>query len=413
MSDSHYGDETAENKNIPQTEQPLSLGAIREEIDHIDAALLPLLCRRMDCSRQVAAYKAAHDMPVLNPKREEEILRRVKESCGQLDSQHAGYGDAAALIFSAMMDVSRALQHRQLGAGGELRQRLVSAFGRLIPGDRARVACAGCAGAYADKAAGYLFPETQEERHRPLFVSSFADVFAAVRDGRADYGVLPVENSSTGSVNEVYDLMMAHRFSIAAAVEVPIRHCLLAVDGASMDTIKTVYSHHQGLSQCAEFIASKGWEAQPFANTAMAARMVAEKGDISIAAIASEQSGHIYGLNTLSNDIQIVKNNCTRFIVISSKLVISPAADRISLIFGLPHTTGSLYKVLARFAAQGLNLTKIESRPIRTGDFEYAFYLDFEGSVTQKGTMDLLCALSEELPFFTFLGNYQEWKPDR
>lgn len=410
MSDNHYN---ADNHDNLGTEQPFSLTAIREEIDRIDGELIPLLCRRMDCSREVAAYKAAHHMPVLNPQREEDILRRVRQACEPLDTQHAGYGEAAALIFSAMMDVSRALQHRQLGAGESLRRRLDAAFGPLIPGDRARVACAGCAGAYADKAAGYLFPETRQEPHRPLFVSTFADVFAAVRDGRADYGVLPVENSSTGSVNEVYDLMMAHRFSIAAAVEVPIRHCLLAVPGATMDTVKTVYSHHQGLSQCAEFIAAKGWEAHPFANTAMAARMVAEKGDVTIAAIASEQSGDIYGLDILSDKIQIVENNCTRFIVISSKLVISPEADRISLIFGLPHTTGSLYKVLARFAAEGLNLTKIESRPIRTGDFEYAFYLDFEGSVTQKGTMDLLCALSDEMPFFSFLGNYPELKPER
>ena len=376
------------------------LKAIREEIDAIDAQLLPLLCRRMDCSLRVAAYKAARGLPVLNAEREGQILDRVRAACRE--EGRGEYAEAAALVFSSTMDVSRALQHRVLGAGRPLREALEGAA------DKARVVCQGCAGAYSDEAAGRMFPLTRETGHRPLFVPTWADVLEEVRTGRADYGVLPVENSSTGSVGEVYDLIMAGGFTIAAAVELPISHCLLGLPGARLADIREVCSHPQGLSQCEEAIAAHGWKTLPYGNTAMAAQMVAQAGNPSLAAIASRKAGDIYGLEVLSDSIQSVDKNCTRFIAITSRLTLPPDADKISLIFSLPHTTGSLYRALARFALAGLNLTKIESRPIRDGGFHYAFYLDFEGSVSQPETQDLLCALSEEMPAFTFLGNYRE-----
>ena len=382
------------------------LKAIREEIDAIDAQLLPLLCRRMDCSLRVAAYKAARGLPVLNAEREGQILDRVRAACRE--EGRGEYAEAAALVFSSTMDVSRALQHRVLGAGRPLREALEGAARALLPADKARVVCQGCAGAYSDEAAGRMFPLTRETGHRPLFVPTWADVLEEVRTGRAEYGVLPVENSSTGSVGEVYDLIMAGGFTIAAAVELPISHCLLGLPGARLADIREVCSHPQGLSQCEEAIAAHGWKTLPYGNTAMAAQMVAQAGNPSLAAIASRKAGDIYGLEVLSDSIQSVDKNCTRFIAITSRLTLPPDADKISLIFSLPHTTGSLYRALARFALAGLNLTKIESRPIRDGGFHYAFYLDFEGSVSQPETQDLLCALSEEMPAFTFLGNYRE-----
>lgn len=384
------------------------LEEIRREIDDLDTELVRLLCRRMDCSLQVAAYKKAQGLPVLNQAREQQVLEAVRADCAPYDTSNAGYGDAAALVFGTMMDVSRALQHRQLEAGRELRETLATAAHSLHP-ETARFVCPGCPGAYSDEALRAIFPQCRLPGHEPRYVASFADVFAAIKSGEADAGIVPVENSSTGSVNEVYDLIMANRFSIVAAAELPIRHCLLAPRGARMEDIRLVYSHHQGLSQCADYVASHGWEARPYSNTATAARMVAEKGDPSVAAIASEEAGHIYGLDILEKNIQSVDNNSTRFIVISPRLVIPEQADKISLIFSLPHTTGSLYRTLARFAMEGLNLTKIESRPLRTGEFEYVFYLDFEGAITHAATIDLLCALSEEMPFFSFLGNYKEY----
>ena len=380
--------------------QGLSLPMIREEIDAIDNELMALLWRRMDCSSRVAAYKMALGLPVLNEEREQQILNRVRESGEQM---REGYGDAAALIFAATMDASRALQHRQLSAGDALRAQIVQAKRTLPRGDEARVVCQGVAGAYSDEAAAKLFPGCA-----PLFVDSFEQVFTSVENGSADFGLLPVENSSAGSVHEVYDLVIHHRFTIAASVEVPIHHCLLAVPGANPAQLRTVYSHQQGLAQCKEFIEARGLTACAYRNTASAAQMVAAKGDPSLCAIASKRAAEIYRLDILEKNIHTVNHNCTRFIAISRDLTIPENANKISLLFALPHVTGSLYRTLSRFAMAGLSLTKIESRPMRTGEFEYIFYLDFLGSLQSPATVDLLCGLSEEMPAFTFLGNYYE-----
>ncbi|MDD4545913.1 MAG: prephenate dehydratase [Oscillospiraceae bacterium] len=378
----------------------MDLSDIRREIDTIDSELIKLICRRMDCSERVAEYKAANNMAILNEKREKEIINRVKESC---DEYRDGYGNAAAIVFATMMDASRGLQHQILAAGDRLRSSIAGAKRRLIPSDRARIACQGIAGAYSHEAAANIFPGT-----RPQFYETFEDVFAAIRDEQADYGILPVENSSAGSVNEVYDLVMKYRFTIAAAVELPINHCLLGLPGSDLQKLRAVYSHPQGLAQCGDFIAQHRLEPRSYINTAAAARMVAQSGDTSISAIASSAAAKIYDLHIIEENIQSVNENSTRFIVISRDLVIPDDANKISLIFALPHVTGSLYRILSRFAMAGLNLTKLESRPQRNGGFDYLFYIDFEGNFGNPGTIDLLCALSEELPSFSFIGNYKE-----
>lgn len=383
------------------------LADIRAEIDKLDEQLGELLCRRMDCSLQVAAYKTAHGLPVLNADREREVLDGVRAQAAAHDPQGAGYAGAAAVVFSTTMDVSRALQHRCMDAGEALRTRIEAAPRRAAEPD-ARVACAGCPGAYADEAAGLLFPATREEGGRPLFVPSFPDVVQAVRDGQVDIGILPVENSSTGSVHENYDLLMDNRLTIAGAVELPVHHCLCALPGADPAGLRAVYSHHQGLSQCAEYIAAHHLEPRQYSNTAAAAKMVAEAGDPTACVICSRRAAELYGLDIIDENIQSVSENVTRFIALSSTLLLPPDADKISLIFTLPNVTGSLYRTLARFAMEGLNLTKLESRPVRNGGFDYIFYLDFEGHLSDSGTLDLLCALSEELPVFHFMGNYKE-----
>lgn len=386
---------------------PKELAEIRAEIDAIDEQLVELLCRRMDCSLQVAAYKTAHHLPVLNEGREREVLDGVRAQATKYDAQKAGYAGAAAVVFSTTMDVSRALQHRRMDAGDALRARLAAAPRCAAP-ENARVACAGCPGAYADEAAGLLFPATLNENSRPCFVSSFPDVVQAVIDGRVDVGILPVENSSTGSVHENYDLLMNHRLTIVGAAELPVHHCLVGLPSADPSGLRAVYSHHQGLSQCAEYIAAHHLEPRQYSNTAASAKMVAEAGDPTACAISSRRAAELYGLKIIDADIQTVFENCTRFIAISSRLLLPPDADKISLIFTLPNVTGSLYRTLARFAMEGLNLTKLESRPVRDGGFDYIFYLDFEGNLSNSGTVDLLCALSEELPVFHFMGNYKE-----
>lgn len=378
----------------------MDLSDIRREIDQIDGQLLPLLCRRMDCSLKVAEYKAAHHLPVLNEERERQILDGVRRSG---EEYYTGYGSAAALVFSSIMEASRSLQHCQLAAGDALRGQITGARRGLLPSAQARVVCQGVRGAYSDEAASRLFHDAH-----PMFVETFSDVFQAVADGSADYGVLPVENSFAGSVNEVYDLVMKHRFTIAAAVEIEVHHCLLARQEARREDLKTVYSIHQGLAQCADYIADRQYEIRQYSNTAAAAKMVAESDDLTLCAIASKKAAEIYNLKIIDENIQTVNNNCTRFIAISKQLVIPADANKISLIFALPHVTGSLYRTLSRFAMAGLNLTKLESRPTHSGEFEYLFYLDFEGSVTDAETMNLICSLSQEMPAFSFVGNYRE-----
>lgn len=381
----------------------MDLSQIRRDIDRIDAQLVPLLCERLRCSEQVAVYKHENGIPVLNEKREQEVLAAVSAASDVLDTDDRGYGRANSLVYSTVMEVSRALQHRLLGAGRELRERLENAPRELLCADKARVVCQGARGAFSHEAASSLFPGAD-----PRFLATWEDVIEAVKNGEADYGLLPVENSSTGSVHEAYDLIIANRCHIAAAVDVPVRQCLLTVEGASLDDIRTVVSHPQALAQCREYTRSRGWQEQSYGNTATAAAFVAERGDKSIAAIGSCEAAAEFGLTIAAEGIQTFDGNTTRFVAISQQLCVPADADRITLLFCLPHVTGSLYHTLARFALEGLNLTKLESRPLKNGSFEYAFYLDFEGNLQNETTLSLLCALSEELPQFTLLGNYRE-----
>ncbi len=381
----------------------MDLSQIRNDIDRIDAELVPLLCERLGCSEQVAQYKHENGIPVLNEAREREVIDKIAAASESLDRDARGYGRANSLVYETIMEVSRALQHRLLGVGDELRRRLESAPRALIAADRARIVCQGAKGAFSHEAATKLFDGCE-----PQFVATWEDVVEAVRNGDADYGMIPVENSSTGSVHEAFDLIMANRCHIAAAVDVPVRQCLLGVKGAEMAAVKTVVSHPQALSQCREFIRSNGFVEQVYGNTATAAAYVAAQGNAALAAIGSRGAAAEFGLEILADDIQTFDGNTTRFVAISRELCVPTDADRITLLFCLPHVTGSLYHMLARFALEGLNLTKLESRPLKNGSFEYAFYLDFEGNLQNENTVALLCALSEELPQFTLLGNYRE-----
>lgn len=373
------------------------LNDIRGKINEIDDQLLPLLMRRMDAAGKVAGIKREAGIPVLDARREQQILDRIRERGG-------AYGNALQGVYAAMMEASRTLQHDALGGGQALRSQVENALqAGLDTLQTPRIACSGVSGAYSDAAARLLFPE-----RRVSFYHGFEDVFAAVAQGEADFGVVPIENSCAGSVHETFDLMLRYRLSIAAAADLPIHHCLMAPPGVRPEALRRVYSHPQGLAQCADYLEARGLSPIPCSNTAAAAKRLASSGERDAAAIASADAAHNFGLHILESDIQTSKNNATRFIAISREMRIAPQADKISLIFTLPHTTGSLHSVLSRFARCGLNLTKIESRPIPDSNFQYYFYLDFTGSVRDGATLHLLSALQEELPAFSFLGNYQE-----
>lgn len=377
----------------------MDLLELRNEIDKLDDELIPLLLKRMDISRQVAEYKVKNGIPVLNEKRELEILDDVASKCGE-------QGEAMKTVFSAIMDASRALQHKIIGGGDELRTLINSAKnGKNLTANGEPIACQGVQGAYSGKTAEALFPDSPI-----IFHKQFEDVFEAVNQNKARYGIIPVENSTAGSVHESYDLIMKYKFFIVGAYDLRVDHCLCAKPDVEFENIDDVYSHPQALSQCNIFLKNFDFTGINFSNTAAAAKFVAESDKNNIAAICSESAAKKYGLRIIRKGIQNVTNNTTRFIVISKELVIDDDAEKISLIFSAPHRTGSLYRVLGRFSMTGLNLTKLESRPVANGKFDYYFYVDILGSVRDEQTLDLLCALSDELPEFSFLGNYYEGK---
>ena len=377
----------------------MDLLELRNEIDKLDDELIPLLLKRMDISRQVAEYKVQNGIPVLNEQRELEILEDVASKCGE-------QGEVIKTVFSAIMDASRALQHKVIGGGEELSNLISNAkCEKNLTANGEPIACQGVQGAYSGEAAKALFPDSPIDFHK-----QFEDVFEAVNQNKARFGIIPVENSTAGSVHESYDLIMKYKFFIVGAYDLRVDHCLCAKPGVKFEDIENVYSHTQALSQCNIFLKNFDFTGITFSNTAAAAKFVSESEKNNIAAICSESAAKKYGLKIIRKGIQNVTNNTTRFIVISKELVIDEDAEKISLIFSAPHRTGSLYRVLGRFSMTGLNLTKLESRPVANGRFDYYFYVDILGSVRDEQTLDLLCALSDELPEFSFLGNYYEGK---
>lgn len=375
----------------------MDLSELRKEIDKIDEQIIPLLLKRMNISQQVAQYKVERGIPVLNEEREQQILDNVAEKCGE-------QGEAIKTVFAATMDASRALQHKIIGGGKALRDAVNASLidGRLTA-DGASIACQGVDGAYSGVTAGNLFPDSEIKYYK-----QFEDVFEAVNRGEARFGVIPVENSTAGSVHESYDLIMKYRFYVVGAYDLKIEHCLCAKKDTKYEDINDVYSHPQALSQCNSFLKNFDFTGINYSNTAAAARYVAESSRNDIAVICSEKAAKQYNLKIIRKNIQNSSNNQTRFIVISKKLVIPDDANKISLIFSLAHKTGSLYRVLGRFSMAGLNLTKLESRPIEDGSFNYYFYTDILGNVRDESTLDLICALSDEMPEFEFLGNFNE-----
>lgn len=274
----------------------------------------------------------------------------------------------------------------------------------LPDADNADIAYQGIEGANSHEAAQMLFPNGMLKAYK-----TFEDVFKAVEEGECDYAVLPVENSTAGSVSAVYDLILRYRYYIVGAYDMKIDHCLAGLKQSELCDIEKVISHPQALSQCGGYTKKMGFETISCSNTAVAARETANEKRLNLAAICSRRAAEEYGLKILDSHLQDNANNTTRFIVISKKLYIADNANKVSLCFSLPHVTGALFHMLQRFDALGLNLTKIESRPVPDKDFEYLFYLDFSGNVRTESVTGLLCRLDEELPEFSFLGNYYEF----
>ena len=378
----------------------MELNNYREHLDTIDKELLRLFIERMAIAGEIAQWKQQNSMPVLDLRREKEKLRTMEEMSPEDLKEYS------VSLFSLIMELSRSYQNRLNGSSSELTEKIKNAVEgteKLFP-DSPTVACQGVPGAYSQAACERLFryPKT-------MFVSSFEAVFSAIEAGLCEYGVLPIENSSAGSVQNVYDLMMKHKFYIVRSCRVKVSHNLLVKPGTKMENVKEIYSHEQAISQCSHFLSGlSGVSVIPCENTAVAAKKVADSDRTDIAALASDQCIALYGLECLQPSVQNTGNNYTRFICISKNLKIFPGADRTSLMMTLPHVQGSLYRTLSRFYALGLNLNKLESRPIPDREFEFMFYFDLDTPVYSPNLIQLIGELPSVCDTFQYLGSYSE-----
>lgn len=377
----------------------MSIENIRQRINEVDDKLLSLFLERMELSEQVALSKKELGLPIVNREREREVLARIMEKAGDKD-------EYAYCLFSKLMDLSKARQ-REFFAGDTKVRKLVE--NALLPIDqllpkKGSVAVQGIEGANAQVACDKMLP-----MGNILYVKTFEAVFNAVESGFCEYGVLPIENNTNGSVRAVYELLLRKNFSIVRATSLHIRHELMAKHGTKLEDITEIYSHEQAIGQCGEFLTSLGGSVKviPCANTAIAAKMASECADGHIASISNPTCAELYGLEVLRDDIQNNANNYTKFILIKKTPAIYAGADRISLVLACPNRPGALGDILALFSSRGINMVKLESVPVTGRNFEFMFYIELTASVRDEGVLPILEELERTCESFTFLGNYQ------
>lgn len=378
----------------------MELSDYRKKIDSIDEELVRLFEERMAVASQIAAVKKEKKLPIYDPAREREKLKQVG---AMVPDSLKSYTQR---LYTMLFELSRARQRAENERESELSARIARAIRDTepeFPRD-AMVAVQGVEGANSQRAAEKLFAAPDL-----MFFSSFEGVFSAIDQGLCRYGVLPLENSTAGSVNRVYDLMMQYNFSIVRSVRVKVDHCLLANRGSKLSDIREIISHEQALAQCEGFIRSLGQvRVTRCENTALAAQMVYQSGRQDVAALSSLSCAELYSLDCLKSSVQDSGANYTRFICISKKLEIYPGANRTSIMMSLAHKPGSLYHALGRFYALGINLNKIESRPIAGSDFEFMFYFDLETSVYSEEFLQLFKEIEGLGAQLRYLGSYTE-----
>ena len=379
----------------------MNLEELRAEIDTIDDSLLQDFAQRMNVVGQIGLEKKSEGLPTLDPAREREKLADI---VAKLPPEMEQYGYT---LWSMLFEISRSYQSSLNPQPSALRkdiERAIADTQPLFP-PAATVACQGVEGAYSQLACEKLFKHPQV-----MYFKTFESVFSAIENGFCDYAVLPLENSTAGSVKEIYDLMLSHSsFKIVRSTRLKVDHNLVAKKGTKMSAIKEIFSHPQAISQCAKFLdAMPGVKITACENTAAAAEAVAKSERSDVAAISSYNCVELYGLERLAADIQDRSNNYTRFICISKDLEIYPGADKTSLMLVLPHRPGALYQILGRFYALGMNLIKLESRPLPDREFEFMFYFDLETSVYSDEFIRLVDDLDAICEEFQYLGSYSE-----
>lgn len=374
----------------------MDLLELRDQLDVIDARIVELYEKRMELCGQVAEYKIQTGKKVFDKQREAEKIAKVK-SLTHNEFNSMGIEE----LFEQIMSMSRKLQYQLLAKNGQL--------GRLpfigvdeLDTQKARVVFQGAEGAYSQAAMLKYFGDQVNCFH----VDTFRDAMSAIDEGSADFAVLPIENSTAGIVTEIYDLLREYENYIVGEQIIKIEHCLMGVPGTKMEDIKTVYSHPQSLMQSAKYLANHSWQQISMQNNAFAAKKVADEGDKTQAAIAGEHAAKIYGLEILQKGVNHSGSNSTRFIIVTNQKIFKKDATKISLCLEVPHESGSLYHMLSHFIYNNLNMTKIESRPIEDRNWEYRFFIDFEGNLSDSAVKNALRGLRDEARSLKILGNY-------
>lgn len=364
----------------------------RKEIDEIDQQIMQLFEQRMNISKSVVEYKIANHLEIFQPDREIEVIQK---NINRLENPHLE--DYARCFVQDMMTVSKSYQSDLLPLKHD--EQVKTEFIQ-----NPVVGYQGVDGAFSQSAVENFFGEGTKNIGYP----EFEDVYIALENGDIDYGVLPIENSLTGSINDNYDLIRKYGFYIVGETAVPVSQCLMALPGTKMEDIKKVYSHPQGLAQSSEFFFQhRDMEPMPYKDTAMAARYVERTQDKTKAAVASPLAAKLYHLEILQKNIQNDKSNMTRFMIISKELISKDDNDKVSVIFTLPHQVGALYNMLQIIQQSKINLVRIESRPIKTQNWQYYFYIDFEGNMNEERVMRALTKMKANCHTLRILGNYK------
>ncbi|MBO5103775.1 MAG: chorismate mutase [Ruminococcus sp.] len=369
----------------------MDLQHLRDKIDDTDKEILSLFMKRMELCKGVAEYKKQNNMPVFQGGREKQVIDRIKALTNDKTLENG-----TSALFTTIMDISKLLQNRKLLSDKNDCNFSVPDFENAV-----KIGCQGTSGANSETAAKMIFGNK-----KPVFYNSFEDVFRAVQSGEVEYGVIPLKNSTAGMIDSAYDLMAKYSVYVVKQVCVEINHCLAVKKGTAMSDIKCVYSHPQALAQCSVFLTENGLETSPYSNTATAAEMVRNSSE-NIASICSADCAECLGLEILAENIADCSVNRTQFVCISKDLQVSPEDDTISIMVQIPHTEGSLHRLLTKFYVNGTNIIRIENRPIRDGSFDVMFYLDFSGKLTDPSVKALMNDLSENMEFFRCLGTFR------
>lgn len=370
----------------------------RQQIDEIDRQIVDLFEKRMEVASNVADYKIATGKPVFDKEREENKIETLTK-LAQNDFNKRCIGE----LFTQIMAMSRKFQYGKLESSDDNSRLDPYEVIDDIRSDNVTVCYQGVPGAYSYEAMINYFGKDVKN----INVDTFRQAMEYVQEQKADYAVIPVDNSSAGMVSDTYDLLQEYNNYIVAETFVKVKHCLLVKPGTDISGIKKVYSHKQALMQCADYLNEHGnWEQMEYPNTAMSAKKIAEEGDYTQAAIGSSNCAKEYGLEIAASDINSATCNTTRFVIVSKKRAFVKNASKVSICFEIAHRAGSLYSAISNITFNGLNMMKIESRPIPEHNWEYRFFVDFDGNLSDAGVKNALRGIAEESNSFKLLGNY-------